>query len=112
MKWKVGNKSAEQGFNESRLPKFTDAEKVMVNGECSHFQVSTTSAKQAFQSLKFMYVLIQSFNIKINKTPDIDDLTLVVISYEIYETSLRRVSLISYETTTSARFWGCYRVQS
>ena len=34
----------------------------------------------------------------------IEDLTLVVISYEIYETSLRRVSKISYEMTTSVRF--------
>ena len=28
----------------------------------------------------------------------------MVISYEIYETSLRRVSYISYEMTTSVRF--------
>ena len=35
---------------------------------------------------------------------EIKDLTRVVISYEIYETSLRRVSLISYEMTTSVRF--------
>ena len=33
----------------------------------------------------------------------IEDLTRVVISYEIYETSLRRVSWISYEMTTSVR---------
>ena len=32
------------------------------------------------------------------------DLTRVVISYELYETSLRRVSLISYKMTTNARF--------
>ena len=29
----------------------------------------------------------------------------MVISYEIYETSLRRVSLISYEMTTRVRFF-------
>ena len=34
----------------------------------------------------------------------IEGLTWVDISYEIYETSLRRVSLISYEMTTSASF--------
>ena len=34
----------------------------------------------------------------------IEDLTRVVILYEIYETSLRRVSYISYEMTTSVRF--------
>ena len=34
----------------------------------------------------------------------LEDLTRVVISYEIYETSLRRVSLISYELTASVRF--------
>ena len=33
-----------------------------------------------------------------------EDLTRVVISYEIYETSLRRVSQFSYEMTTSVRF--------
>ena len=32
MKWKIGNKSMEQGFNESRLPVFTDDEKRLVNG--------------------------------------------------------------------------------
>ena len=42
----------------------------------------------------------------------IEDLTLVVISYEIYETSLRRVSEISYEMTTSVRFclsYDCFK---
>ena len=34
----------------------------------------------------------------------IEDLTRVVILYEIYETSLRRVSSISYEMTTSVRY--------
>ena len=38
----------------------------------------------------------------------IEDLTGVVISYEIYETSLRRVSCISYEMTTSVRFYLSY----
>ena len=33
-----------------------------------------------------------------------EDLTFMVILYEIYETSLRRVSYISYEMTTSVRF--------
>ena len=33
-----------------------------------------------------------------------EDLTLMVILYEIYETSLRRVSYISYEMITSVRF--------
>ena len=33
-----------------------------------------------------------------------EDLTRVVISYEIYETSRRRVSQFSYEMTTSVRF--------
>ena len=37
-----------------------------------------------------------------------EDLTRVVISYEIYETSLRRVSSISYELTTSVRFFLSY----
>ena len=36
--------------------------------------------------------------------PDTEDLTQVVISYEIYETSLWRVSQISYEMTTCVRF--------
>ena len=35
---------------------------------------------------------------------DIEELTLMVISYEIYETSLRRVSQISYKMTMSVRF--------
>ena len=35
---------------------------------------------------------------------DIEDLTRVVISYEIDETSIRRVSSISYEMTTWVRF--------
>ena len=35
---------------------------------------------------------------------DIEDLTLVIILYEIYETSLRRVSSVSYVMTTSVRF--------
>ena len=35
---------------------------------------------------------------------NIQDLTRVIISYEIYETSLRHVSLISYGMTTSVRF--------
>ena len=35
---------------------------------------------------------------------DLEDLTRVVISYEFYETSIRRVSYISYEMTTSIRF--------
>ena len=35
-------------------------------------------------------------------------LTRVVISYEIYETSPRRVSYISYEMTTSVRFFLSY----
>ena len=42
----------------------------------------------------------------------IEDLTLVVISYEIYETSPRRVSWISYEMTTSVRFclsYDCFK---
>ena len=34
----------------------------------------------------------------------IEDLTRVVISYEIYKTSLWRVSQISYEMTTRVRF--------
>ena len=34
----------------------------------------------------------------------IEDLSRVVISYEIYETSLRRVSYTSYEMTMSERF--------
>ena len=33
-----------------------------------------------------------------------EDLTLAVISYEIYETSFRRESSISYEMTTNVRF--------
>ena len=32
----------------------------------------------------------------------------MVFSYEIYETSLRRVSLISYKMTTSVRFFLSY----
>ncbi|XP_069134731.1 LOW QUALITY PROTEIN: lactase/phlorizin hydrolase-like [Argopecten irradians] len=32
MKWQVGNKSALQGFNESRLPTFTETQKRMING--------------------------------------------------------------------------------
>ena len=35
---------------------------------------------------------------------NIEDLTQVVISYEIYETSLRRVSSISYKMNTSVGF--------
>ena len=35
---------------------------------------------------------------------DIEDLTLVVISYEINERSIWRVSYILYEMTTSVRF--------
>ena len=34
----------------------------------------------------------------------IEDLKRVIISYKIYKTSLRRVSSISYEMTTSVRF--------
>ena len=37
-----------------------------------------------------------------------EDLTRVVISHEIYETSLRRVSLISDEMTRSVRFCSSY----
>ncbi|XP_033746871.1 LOW QUALITY PROTEIN: uncharacterized protein LOC117332095 [Pecten maximus] len=32
MKWQVGNKSVLQGFNESRLPQFTDTETMMIKG--------------------------------------------------------------------------------
>ena len=42
----------------------------------------------------------------------IEDLTRVVISYDIYETSLRRVSQISYGMTTSVRFslsYDCFK---
>ena len=39
---------------------------------------------------------------------NIEDLTLVVISYEVNETSLWRVSKISYEMTTSIRFCFSY----
>ena len=35
---------------------------------------------------------------------NIEDFTRVLISYEIYETNLRRVSSISYEMITSVRF--------
>ena len=35
---------------------------------------------------------------------DIEDLTSVVISYEIYERSLQQVSIISYEMTTRVKF--------
>ena len=35
---------------------------------------------------------------------NIEDLTRVLISYEIYETNLRRVSSILYEMITSVRF--------
>ena len=34
MKWWVGNRSQEQGLNESRLPAFTEQEKVLINGVC------------------------------------------------------------------------------
>ena len=34
---------------------------------------------------------------------DIEDFTRIVILYEIYEMSFRRVSIISYEMTTSVR---------
>ena len=37
-----------------------------------------------------------------------EDLRRVVISYEIYKTSLRQVSLISYEMTTKVRFCESY----
>ena len=43
-------------------------------------------------------------NLLSSQNKDIEDLTLVVISYEIYETSLWQVSYISYEMTTSVRF--------
>lgn len=39
MKWKIGNKSMEQGFNQSRLPEFGDDEKKLVNGELVSQQV-------------------------------------------------------------------------
>ena len=32
VKWKIGNKSIEQGFNQSRLPAFSDDDKSLVNG--------------------------------------------------------------------------------
>ena len=38
----------------------------------------------------------------------IEELTRVVIPYEIYETNLRRVSSISYEMTTGVRFFLSY----
>ena len=39
----------------------------------------------------------------------IEDFTQVVISYEIYEMSLQRVSEISYEMTMSVRFYLSYK---
>lgn len=33
MRWQVGNKSLEQGFEKSRLPEFTDEERAMVKGK-------------------------------------------------------------------------------
>ena len=35
MKWWVGNRSQEQGLNESRLPAFTEQEKALINGMCT-----------------------------------------------------------------------------
>ena len=52
-------------------------------------KLSTESFKHSFKNCLFF---------------EIDDLTLMVISYEIYENSLWRVPLISYEMTTSVRF--------
>ena len=40
----------------------------------------------------------------------IENLTRVIISYNIYETSLQRVLYISYEMTTSIRFCLSYDV--
>ena len=40
--------------------------------------------------------------------PKIQDITRVSFLYEIHEKSLRRVSLISYEMTTSVRFYLSY----
>ena len=43
-------------------------------------------------------------NFVLSSSTYIEDLTRVIVSHELYETSLRRVSFISYETTTSVRF--------
>ena len=37
MKWKVGNKSMAQGFDQSRLPEFTEEEKQMIKGSGDFF---------------------------------------------------------------------------
>ncbi|XP_077992282.1 lactase/phlorizin hydrolase-like, partial [Glandiceps talaboti] len=45
MKWQVGNKSIAQGFNESRLPTFTEEEKAYIKGTADFFglnQYTTT----------------------------------------------------------------------
>ena len=49
-------------------------------------------------------ILYNSYETETSIFAYIKDLTRVVISYEIYETSLLRVSWISYEMSTSVRF--------
>ena len=41
MKWKIGNKSAEQGFAESRLPVFSEEDKTLIKGKCVVLMLST-----------------------------------------------------------------------
>ena len=51
-----------------------------------------------------LFEAVTAAAVKVKQILNIDDLlTRVVISYEIYETSLRRVSLISYEMITRIR---------
>ena len=36
MKWQIGNKSLEEGLDRSRLPEFTEEEKLMLKGDTSY----------------------------------------------------------------------------
>ena len=66
------------------------------------FHSSTGNQKRDFLILWSDLSFIK--NIFLSRSKYTEDLTRRVISYKIYETSLRRISSISYEMTTSVRF--------
>lgn len=47
MKWQIGNKSLEQGFNSSRLPVFTEEEIQMNKGTVVKISVMMTKSKSS-----------------------------------------------------------------
>ena len=71
------------------------------------WRVHVTSLTTFVSTMRFLLEIIitlKAIKSHLKRSYDKQNLTLVVISYEIYETRRRLVSYISYEMTSKARF--------